>query len=145
MVLVVQSCKSPSATTQKFRHLKQKFRQPRATWRVKNKYFNIEQAGNPSKYPLTFTSLARARRTFLRHLKIRNLYSHSKQDNKRRAMMAEQEKSCLDWERHEDEILDLFVTQNKTLDEVIAHMHETYNFKATYAFSTRLELGVEVR
>lgn len=36
----------------------------------------------------------------------------------------------LDWGKHEDEILDLFVSQNKTLREVVEHMSATHNFNA---------------
>ena len=38
----------------------------------------------------------------------------------------------LDWAKYEGEILDLFVIQNKTLDQVTAHMQEKHNFQATY-------------
>jgi hypothetical protein len=46
--------------------------------------------------------------------------------------MAENGQATLDWGKHEDEILDLFVSQNKILNEVMAHMKEKHNFKATY-------------
>lgn len=38
----------------------------------------------------------------------------------------------LDWAKHEGEILDLFVGQGKTLNEVIAHMRKKHNFEARY-------------
>jgi hypothetical protein len=38
----------------------------------------------------------------------------------------------LDWDRHTSTILDLFVTQNKTLNEVMVHMMEQHGFEATY-------------
>ncbi|KAI8659923.1 hypothetical protein NCS56_01210600 [Fusarium sp. Ph1] len=37
----------------------------------------------------------------------------------------------LDWAKHTDEIHDLFISQNKTLAQVISHMEERHNFKAT--------------
>ena len=37
----------------------------------------------------------------------------------------------LDWDKHDAEILDLFVTQNKTLSEVMKHMKERHSFEAT--------------
>jgi len=39
--------------------------------------------------------------------------------------------ATLDWAKYESEILDLFVTQNKTLNQVMAHMKEKHNFQAT--------------
>jgi hypothetical protein len=36
------------------------------------------------------------------------------------------------WAKYEGEILDLFVMQNKTLNEVMAYMKEKHNFEATY-------------
>lgn len=39
---------------------------------------------------------------------------------------------ALDWAKHSDEIRDLFISQNKTLAQVITHMKERHNFKATY-------------
>ena len=45
-------------------------------------------------------------------------------DNTALAAAAQQAPS-LDWGRHEAEILDLFVTRNKTLKEVMKHMKET--------------------
>ncbi|CAM1506004.1 Fc.00g116410.m01.CDS01 [Cosmosporella sp. VM-42] len=36
------------------------------------------------------------------------------------------------WDAYEEEILDLFVLQNKTLTEVMAHMEAIYNFHATF-------------
>ncbi|KXX76215.1 hypothetical protein MMYC01_207884 [Madurella mycetomatis] len=45
-------------------------------------------------------------------------------------MPLDQEGNLLDWDRHEDEILDLFVSQNKTLQEVVEHMRATHNFNA---------------
>lgn len=38
----------------------------------------------------------------------------------------------LDWAKHTDEIHDLFISQDKTLAQVISHMKEKHNFKATY-------------
>jgi hypothetical protein len=38
----------------------------------------------------------------------------------------------LDWAKHTDEILHLFISQNKTLAQVISYMEERHNFKATY-------------
>jgi hypothetical protein len=38
----------------------------------------------------------------------------------------------LDWGKHEGEIRHLFVSQNKTLNEVMVHMKEQHNFEATY-------------
>jgi hypothetical protein len=46
--------------------------------------------------------------------------------------MTQNGQAALDWGRYEGEILDLFVSQNKTLNEVMAHMTEKYNFEATY-------------
>lgn len=46
--------------------------------------------------------------------------------------MAQDGQASLDWGKYEGEILDLFVSQNKTLNEVMAHMTEKYNFEATY-------------
>lgn len=38
----------------------------------------------------------------------------------------------LDWGKHEAEILELFVTRNKTLKEVRKQMEERHGFVATY-------------
>jgi uncharacterized ubiquitin-like protein YukD len=46
--------------------------------------------------------------------------------------MAENGQATLDWAKHEGEIRDLFVSQGKTLKEVIAHMREKHNFEARY-------------
>lgn len=46
--------------------------------------------------------------------------------------MAQDGQASLDWGKYEGEILDLFVSQNKILNEVMAHMEEKHNFKATY-------------
>ncbi|KAH8803035.1 ankyrin repeat-containing domain protein [Xylogone sp. PMI_703] len=45
--------------------------------------------------------------------------------------MAQATRVTLDWDKHKDEILDLFISQNKTLSEVSAHMVEKHNFHAT--------------
>jgi hypothetical protein len=39
--------------------------------------------------------------------------------------------TAADWQRHEDEILDLFVTKEKTLREVMEHMRNKHGFDAT--------------
>jgi len=49
--------------------------------------------------------------------------------------MSSNSQAALDWARYEGEILDLFVTQNRTLNEVMEHMKETHNFEATYGCS----------
>jgi hypothetical protein len=46
--------------------------------------------------------------------------------------MAQNGQATLDWAKHEREIRDLFVSQEKTLDEVIAHMRGKHNFEARY-------------
>jgi hypothetical protein len=46
--------------------------------------------------------------------------------------MAQNGQAALDWAKHEGEIRDLFVSQEKTLNEVIAHMREKHNFEARY-------------
>jgi hypothetical protein len=46
--------------------------------------------------------------------------------------MSQAETGALDWAKHEAEIRDLFISQNKTLDQVMAHMRRKYNFTATY-------------
>jgi hypothetical protein len=46
--------------------------------------------------------------------------------------MAQNSQATLDWGKYEGEILDLFVSHNKTLNEVMAHMMEKHNFEATY-------------
>ncbi|EEU44931.1 uncharacterized protein NECHADRAFT_85166 [Fusarium vanettenii 77-13-4] len=46
--------------------------------------------------------------------------------------METNEREVLDWDKHTDEIRDLFISQNLTLAQVISHMEETHNFKATY-------------
>ena len=38
----------------------------------------------------------------------------------------------LDWDKHKSEMFDLFVTQNKTLNEVMAYMKAQHGFDATY-------------
>ncbi len=45
--------------------------------------------------------------------------------------MCPNDQSILDWAKHEGEILDLFIIQNKTLNQVMAHMKEKHNFEAT--------------
>ena len=46
--------------------------------------------------------------------------------------MCPNDQAILDWAKHEGEILDLFIIQNKTLNQVMAHMKEKHNFQATY-------------
>ena len=46
--------------------------------------------------------------------------------------MAQNSQAALDWAKHEGEIRDLFVSQEKTLNEVMAHMREKHNFEARY-------------
>ncbi|KAK4162974.1 ankyrin repeat-containing domain protein [Cladorrhinum sp. PSN259] len=41
------------------------------------------------------------------------------------------ENISLDWEKHQNEILDLFITQNKPLHEVVKHMSDKHGFVAT--------------
>ncbi|KAH8745168.1 ankyrin repeat-containing domain protein [Hyaloscypha finlandica] len=45
--------------------------------------------------------------------------------------MAQNDQPTLDWDKHEGEIRDLFVSQEKTLNEVIEHMSEKHNFEAS--------------
>ncbi|KAI8714822.1 hypothetical protein NCS52_01203100 [Fusarium sp. LHS14.1] len=45
--------------------------------------------------------------------------------------METNDREVLDWDKHRDEIHDLFISQNKTLAEVISHMEETHSFTAT--------------
>src|ERR1700744_5166481 len=52
------------------------------------------------------------------------------------------DQATLDWAKYEREILDLFVIQNKTLNEVMVHMKEKYNFQATYV--TPFRTGAQV-
>lgn len=52
--------------------------------------------------------------------------------------MAQNAEEALDWAKHEGEILDLFVIQNKTLKQVMAHMTQKHEFRATYAKSSHL-------
>ena len=47
-------------------------------------------------------------------------------------MPPDEEGSSLIWGRHEAEILDLFVTRNKTLKEVKKHMEKEHGLIATY-------------
>jgi hypothetical protein len=44
--------------------------------------------------------------------------------------MAQNERESLDWHTYEREILDLFVSQNMKLPEVMAHMEAKHNFHA---------------
>lgn len=46
--------------------------------------------------------------------------------------MAQNGQAALNWAKHESEIRDLFVSQEKTLNEVMAHMKEEHNFEARY-------------
>jgi hypothetical protein len=46
--------------------------------------------------------------------------------------MAQNDQATLDWDKHEGEIRDLFVSQEKTLNEVIEHMSKKHNFEARY-------------
>jgi hypothetical protein len=46
--------------------------------------------------------------------------------------MAQNDQATLDWAKHEGEIRDLFVSQEKTLNEVMEHMSEKHNFEARY-------------
>jgi len=48
------------------------------------------------------------------------------------ATLADNEAASLDWGKHKDEILDLLITQNKTVRQVMEYMEEEHNFKATY-------------
>jgi hypothetical protein len=55
--------------------------------------------------------------------------------------MDDLEGTPLDWNKHEEEILDVFVTQDKPLKEVMEHMKSKYGFIATYAFPESLPMG----
>lgn len=46
----------------------------------------------------------------------------------------------LDWGKHGAEILELFVTQNKTLKEVMRYMKERHGFVAKYVSRSRHSL-----
>jgi hypothetical protein len=46
--------------------------------------------------------------------------------------MCSNDQETPDWDQHEDEIFDLFITQNKPLNQVVTHMKEKYNLQATY-------------
>ena len=59
-------------------------------------------------------------------------------------MPPDEEGPALNWGRHEAEILDLFVTRNKTLKEVMKHMKETHGLSATYGFNSSC-LGIRQR
>jgi hypothetical protein len=48
-------------------------------------------------------------------------------------MLPAEEGTPLDWAKHEDEILELFVSRNKTLREVMEQMRTKHNFNPTYA------------
>ncbi len=48
------------------------------------------------------------------------------------SMSQDEEGLALNWGRHEAEILDLFVTRNKTLKEVKKHMENEHGLIATY-------------
>src|SRR5947209_1794897 len=43
-------------------------------------------------------------------------------------MLPDEEGTPLDWGKYEDEILDLFITKNRKLREVMEHLAATYNF-----------------
>ncbi|KAH7006817.1 ankyrin repeat-containing domain protein [Ilyonectria destructans] len=45
--------------------------------------------------------------------------------------MEQNGQEALGWAKHTDEILHLFISQNKTLAQVISHMEEKHNFKAS--------------
>jgi hypothetical protein len=55
-------------------------------------------------------------------------------------MQADQDEPALDWARYKDEILDLYVSQDKTLSEVMRHMNSKYNIKARYLILRYLPL-----
>jgi hypothetical protein len=44
----------------------------------------------------------------------------------------------LDWDRHEAKILDVFVTQDKPLKQVMEYMRNKHGFIATYACAESL-------
>jgi hypothetical protein len=50
-------------------------------------------------------------------------------------MTPDEEGTPLDWGKHEAEVLDLFVTQNRPLKEVVKYMEEKHRFVATYALT----------
>ena len=56
-------------------------------------------------------------------------------------MLPDEEGTPLDWDKHEAEILDVFVTQDKPLKEVMEYMRNKYGFIATYAFAESLLSG----
>jgi len=56
-------------------------------------------------------------------------YGHSRRIM---ATLADNEAASLDWVKHSDEILDLLITQNKTVRQVMEYMEKEHNFKATY-------------
>lgn len=46
----------------------------------------------------------------------------------------------LDWSKYEAEILELFVTRNKTLKEVVKYMKKRHGFVARYVFDIPVPL-----
>lgn len=56
--------------------------------------------------------------------------------------MCSNDQAALDWAKYEGEILDLFVVQNKTLNDVMVHMEEEYNFQATHVTPVRTKMPV---
>jgi len=48
-------------------------------------------------------------------------------------MAPDDDGSSLDWKTHEDEIRNLFISQNKTWKEVAVEMSDKHHFTATYA------------
>jgi len=48
-------------------------------------------------------------------------------------MASEDKGASLDWETHEAQIRNLFISQNKTWKEVVAEMSEKHSFTATFA------------
>jgi len=84
---------------------------------------------NASSQLLTLTALSPTLLKFKNLLCFPSLInpSHSLVNN-----MAENGRPTLDWAKHEGEIRDLFVSQGKTLKEVMAHMRKQHNFEARY-------------
>ncbi len=56
---------------------------------------------------------------------------HKSQTSFQLAMATPQRIPTAEWDSHKDTISTLYLTNNKTLDEVITHMGDTYGFHAT--------------
>jgi len=54
------------------------------------------------------------------------------------AAMERRQKTGVDWDKYRDEVISLYVTQNKTMEETCDHLGRVHGIRPTYANSSDL-------